>query len=113
MAKATYATVRNYLGKEFSLSRTSTGRRSGQRWSEGAQVRTSQTLGVVVDYVESHAAWDSDGSLRKKKLNAVREHLEQRFTVEDHPARDGRLVVSGKLPSGARGMNSVHQIGER
>ncbi|WP_274535389.1 hypothetical protein [Streptomyces sp. CB00455] len=40
MAKATYASVRNYLGKEFSLSRTSTGRRSGHRWSEGIRVRT-------------------------------------------------------------------------
>ncbi|WP_086559939.1 hypothetical protein [Streptomyces africanus] len=89
-----YSTVRNYLGKEFKLSRTSTGRRSGQRWSEGVQVRTSHTLGVVVDYVESHAAWGSDGSLRRAELRAVREYLEQRFTVEDHPARDGRMVVS-------------------
>jgi hypothetical protein len=96
MAKATYATVRNYLGKEFSLSRTSTGRRSGQRWSEGVQVRTSRTLGVVVNYAESSAAWGSDGSLRKRKLAAVREYLEQRFTVDDHPVRDGRLVVSDK-----------------
>lgn len=103
MAKATYSTVRSFLGKEFSLSRTSTGRRSGQRWSEGAQVRTSHILGVVVDYVESSAAWGSDGSHRKDKLRAVREYLEQRFAVEDHPARDGRMVVSGKPPSGARG----------
>lgn len=86
--------MRNYLGKEFKLSRTSTGRRSGQRWSEGVQVRTSHTLGVVVDYVESSAAWGSDGSRRKAKLRAVREYLEQRFTVEDHPVRDGRMVVS-------------------
>lgn len=91
---ANYSTVRNYLGKEFRLSRTSTGRRSGQRWSEGVQVRTSHTCGVIVDYVESSAAWDSDGSLRKAKLRAVREYLEQRFTAEDHPAGDGRMVVS-------------------
>ncbi|MFE1277164.1 hypothetical protein, partial [[Kitasatospora] papulosa] len=94
MARATYFTVRYHLGKEFSLSRMSTGRRSGQRWSEGAQVRVSQTLGVVVDYVESHAAWGSDGSFRRRKLAAVRECLQRRFTVEDHPARDGRMVVS-------------------
>lgn len=99
MAKATYSTVRHYLGKEFSLSRTSTGRRSGQRWSEGVQVRTSQAFGVVVDYVESHTAWGSDGSLRKEKLNAVRKHLKQRFTVEDHFAGDGRMVVTDKLAS--------------
>ncbi|MFD7342265.1 hypothetical protein ACFV98_40855 [Streptomyces violascens] len=99
MAKATYSTVRRYLGKEFSLGQMSTGRRSGQRWSEGIQVRTSQTLGVIVDYVESHAAWGSDGSLRKEKLNAVRKHLEQRFTVEDHFAGDGRMVVTDKLAS--------------
>ncbi|GES27884.1 hypothetical protein AB0G60_02820 [Streptomyces angustmyceticus] len=91
---ASYSTVRNYLGKEFPLSETSTGRRAGQRWSEGVQVRTSQTLGVIVDYTESHAEWRSDGSLRKAKLNTVREYLEQRFTVDDHPARDGRMVVS-------------------
>ncbi|MFI1769132.1 hypothetical protein ACH41H_44870 [Streptomyces sp. NPDC020800] len=102
MAKATYSTVRNYLGKEFGLSRTSTGRRSGQRWSEGIQVRTSHTLGVVVDYVEGHASWHSDGSLRKDKLNAVRKYLEQRFTVEDHFAGDGRLVVTDKPVSCAR-----------
>ncbi|MFB8310237.1 hypothetical protein ACFC5T_16935 [Streptomyces sp. NPDC055961] len=96
MAKATYSTVRRYLGKEFSLSRTSAGRRSGQRWSEGVQVRTSQTLGVIVDYVESHSAWGSDGSLRKEKLNAVRAHLELRFTVEGHFAGDGRMVVTDK-----------------
>lgn len=96
MAKATYSAVRYYLGKEFSLSRTSTGRRSGLRWSEGVQVRTSHTLGVVVDYVESHAVWGSDGSLRMRKLNAVRKHLEQRFTVEDHFAGDGRMVISDK-----------------
>ncbi|HWU08340.1 MAG TPA: hypothetical protein VN520_18490 [Streptomyces sp.] len=97
MTEATYSTVRRYLGKEFRLSRTSTGRRSGQRWSEGIQVRTSQTLGVIVDYVESHAAWGSGGSLRQEKLNAVRKHLEQRFTVADHFAGDGRMVVTGKL----------------
>lgn len=101
-AKAAYSTVRYHLGKEFSLSRTSSGRRSGQRWSEGVQVRTSHTLGVVVDYVESHSAWGSDGSLRKGKLDAVREYLERRFTVEDHPAGDGRMVVSDKLANCAR-----------
>ncbi|WP_274036766.1 hypothetical protein [Streptomyces sp. MMBL 11-1] len=94
MTAASYGTVRYHLGKVFDLSRTSTGRRSGRRWSEGAQVRTSYTHGVIVDYVESHAAWGSDGSLRKKKLEAVREHLEQRFTVREHPAGDGRLIVS-------------------
>ncbi|MEO3976678.1 hypothetical protein [Streptomyces sp. CAU 1734] len=96
MANATYASVRNYLGKEFPLSRTSTGRRSGQRWSEGVQVRTSHVLGVIVDYVECSAAWGSDGSLRKERQVAVRKYLEQRFTVKDHPAGGGRLVVSGK-----------------
>lgn len=96
MAKATYSTVRRYLGEEFNLSRTSAGRRSGQRWSEGVQVRTSETLGVIVDYVESHAAWGSDGSLRKEKLNAVRAYLELRFTVESHFADDGRMVVTDK-----------------
>ncbi|MFI1189625.1 hypothetical protein [Streptomyces californicus] len=93
MTAASYSTVRYYLGKVFDLSRTSTGRRSGQRWSEGVQVRTSYTHGVIVDYVESHAAWGSDGSLRKK-LKAVRKHLEQRFTVREHPAGDGRLIAS-------------------
>ncbi|KOU51850.1 hypothetical protein [Streptomyces sp. WM6378] len=101
MTHATYSTVRYYLGKKFSLSRTSTGRRSGHRWTEGAQVRTSPTLGVIVDYLESHAVGGSDGSLRKKQLKAVREYLEQRFTVEDHPARDGRMVISDKLSSPA------------
>ncbi|MER0477095.1 hypothetical protein ABR737_43555 [Streptomyces sp. Edi2] len=100
MATASYSSVRYHLGKVFDLSRTATGRRSGQRWSEGAQVRTSHTHGVIVDYLESHAAWGSDGSLRKKKLDAVREHLEQRFTVRDHPAQDGRLIVSGPAPAG-------------
>ncbi|MFB8291293.1 hypothetical protein [Kitasatospora purpeofusca] len=94
MATASYATVRYHLGKVFALSRMSTGRRSGQRWSEGAQVRTSYAHGVIVDYRESSAAWGSDGSLRKEKLEAVREHLEQRFTVRRHPAGDGRLIVS-------------------
>ncbi|MFJ3182347.1 hypothetical protein ACIPJN_28710 [Streptomyces sp. NPDC086796] len=96
MAKATYSTVRYHLGKEFSLSRTSTGRRSGQRWSEGVQVRTSHTLGVIVDYVECSATWGSDGSLRRERQRAVRAHLELCFAVEDHPARDGRMVVSEK-----------------
>ncbi|MFS0691878.1 hypothetical protein [Streptomyces nitrosporeus] len=98
MAKATYSAVRYRLGKEFRLSRTSTGRRSGQRWSEGAQVRTSPTHGVIVNYVECHSMWRSDGSLRKEKLNAMRDYLEQHFTVKDHPARDGRMVLSDKLP---------------
>ncbi|MEU5137004.1 hypothetical protein [Streptomyces californicus] len=95
MTAASYASVRYYLGKVFDLSGTSTGRRSVQRWSEGVQVRTSGTHGVIVDYTEGHAAWGSDGSLRKKKLEPVREHLEQRFTVREHPAGDGRLIVSG------------------
>ncbi len=51
---------------------------------------------MVVDYVESHATWGSDGSLPTRKLNAVRRHLEQRFTVEDYFAGDGRMVVSDK-----------------
>ncbi|WP_405560664.1 hypothetical protein [Streptomyces sp. NBC_01180] len=89
-----YASVRNYLGREFKLSKTSTGRRSGQRWSEGVQVRTSYSLGVIVDYTENSAEWSSGGRLRRGKLAEVRKHLEQRFTVDDHPAADGRLIVS-------------------
>ncbi|WP_158071262.1 hypothetical protein [Streptomyces sp. CB00455] len=54
---------------------------------------------MVVDYMESHSASHSDGSHRRNKLTAARKHLEQRFAVEDHPARDGRLVVCDKLPS--------------
>jgi hypothetical protein len=51
---------------------------------------------VVVDYAESSAEFYSDGSKRRAKLRAVREYLEQRFTVEDHCSRDGRLVVTDR-----------------
>ncbi|MDW4912597.1 hypothetical protein [Streptomyces californicus] len=99
MAQATYSTVRRHLGKAFSLSRTSTGRRSGQRWSEGVQVRSTLTLGVIVDYVEGHAEWGSGGSRRAEQLVAVRQHLEQRFDVTEHFSRDGRFIVTGSRNS--------------
>ena len=90
--KATYDSVRRHLGRHFPLSRTSTGRRSGQRWTEGVQVRTSNIHGVVVDYTESHAS-RSDGSPRTAQLAEVRSRLEERFTVIPHPYGDGRLIV--------------------
>lgn len=81
---ANYANVRRHLAKKFTLSVTSTGRRAGQRWSEGVQVRSSHFSGVIVDYVESYTALYSDGSLRAKKLAEVREHLAGKFEVTDY-----------------------------
>lgn len=45
-------------------------------------------------HIESWEFCSDHVILRTAKLRAVREYLEQRFTVEDRPARDGRLVVS-------------------
>jgi hypothetical protein len=96
MAKANYGTVRYHLAKRFDLSIMATGRRSGQRWSEGASI-SAQHAGVVVDYRESSAALRSDGSLRTTKLAEVRAHLETRFTVTDYGVGDGRMLVSDKV----------------
>ncbi|MFE1189896.1 hypothetical protein, partial [[Kitasatospora] papulosa] len=40
------------------------------------------------------ASFNGARNHRRRKLAAVRECLQRRFTVEDHPARDGRMVVS-------------------
>lgn len=88
----TYANVRRRLATRFPLSRAATGRRSGQRWTEGVRVRTTES-GTVVDYVEGSADFRADGSRRTTALAEIRAFLAETWIVAEHPGRPGALVM--------------------
>ncbi|MFJ4680575.1 hypothetical protein [Kitasatospora sp. NPDC088783] len=91
-----YQSVRGYLARRgFPLSQMSTGRRSGQRWTEGVTVRTTWLSGVIVDFHENHAH-RGDGSHRREQIAKVRAALEKHYVVTDHGGF-GELSVTARL----------------